>query len=264
MSIIDADQWDRQRRVAGWSQNAVESASCAVLGAGALGNEVVKNLVQLGVREISVVDFDTVVAANLNRCVFFTHEDARLKRNKARAVAREALRINPSAKIIPVEKRVEELEEGFFSKHAFVFSCLDNLGARLHANALCYGNSVMIDGGTTGFSGKVQVSVSPGPCLECAISRQDYNLMWKKYSCTGEMLEFVDPKMPAIATTTSVIAAVQANEFVKLAHKRQSGDERAFAFPALDLTGRYLFYNGLTGESKVFKLDKRANCPVHA
>ncbi len=264
MGIIDADQWDRQRRISGWNQPALEECVCAVLGAGALGNEVAKNLVQLGVREMTVVDYDRVVTANLNRCVFFSHSDAEAGAEKARVVAREASKINPLSKITPVFSKVESLDEKFFAEFDFVFSCLDNLGGRLHANAHSYGKTVLVDGGTTGFSGKVQVVNSPSACLECAVSSQDYGRMWKKYSCTGEMLEFVDPKMPAVATTTSLVAALQVNEFVKLSHKLAGGDSRKFAFPSQDLVGKYLFYNGLTGESKVFELEKRGNCPVHA
>ncbi len=264
MPIIDTDQWDRQRRIKGWNQKAVQSARCAVLGAGALGNEVVKNLVQLGVEEITIVDYDKVVAANLNRCVFFSHTDAEVAADKAKVLAREAARINPSARITPISKKIEELEEGFFGKFNFVLCCLDNLGARLHANSHSYGKTILIDGGTTGFSGKVQSVRSPSACLECAVSSSDYHLLWKKYSCTGEMLEFVDPKMPAVATTTSVIAGLQVNEFVKLAHKLAEGDDGKFAFPTTDLVGKYYFYNGLTGESKVFSLQKRSNCPVHS
>lgn len=264
MPIIDTDQWDRQRRIKGWNQQAVEGSKCAVLGAGALGNEVVKNLVQLGVRELSIVDYDEVVPANLNRCVFFSHADAQAGGLKASVLAREVKRINPSAVVTPILKKVEELDENFFSKFDFIFTCLDNLGARLHANSHCYGKSVLIDGGTTGFSGKVQVVRYPSPCLECAVSSSDYQLLWKKYSCTGDLLEFVDPKMPAVATTTSVIAALQANEFVKIAHKLSGGQEGKFAFPTNDLTGKYYFYNGMTGEAKTFSVEKRKNCPVHA
>lgn len=264
LTIIDADQWDRQRRIKGWNQAAVGGARCAVLGAGALGNEVVKNLMQLGVENISIVDYDRVVPANLNRCVFFSHADAEAGAEKAVVLGREAGRINPSASITAFSNKVEELPEKFFGEHGFVFSCLDNLGARLHANSHCYGKAILIDGGTTGFSGKVQSVRSPSACLECAVSSSDYQLLWKKYSCTGDLLEFVDPKMPAVATTTSVIAALQVNEFVKLCHKHAGGGEEKFAFPASDLVGKYFFYNGLSGEAKTFALEKRKNCPVHA
>ncbi len=281
MDLIDADQWDRQRRIRGWQQTAVEQSHCVLIGAGALGNEAAKLLLQLGVRKISIVDFDTVVTANLNRCVFFTHEDAQKGAKKAEALAASAGRLNPSAQIEPVLERVETLDEDFFSKFDYAFSCLDNLGARLHANAHCYGKTPLVDGGTAGFNGKVQV-VDGGSCLECGLSPRDYSFLWRKYSCTGEMLEFVDPKMPALPTTTSIVAGVMASEFVKMAHAKseeppvggvvnhltqkrvaRENKPRKFDLPESGLAGKYWFYNGLTNESAVFEIAKRESCPVH-
>ncbi len=288
MDMIDADQWDRQKRVSGWRQGAVEQANCLVVGAGALGNEVCKLLLQLGVRKLTVVDFDEVVPANLNRCVFFTHADALNREKKARAISRESTRINPDAAVKAVVKRAEQLKESFFEQFDYAFTCLDNLGSRLHVNAQCYGKAVVIDGGTTGFNGKAQVVRSPSACLECGLSKRDYAILWKRYSCTGDELEFIDPKMPALPTTTSLIASVQANEFVKLAHatsphgpggreEAESGgvnhltqvpisrrkEKTGFALPASDLVGKYFFYNGLKNESSVFSVSKRVSCPVH-
>ncbi len=249
---IDDDIHDRQKRVAGWNQEKIAGAKVCLIGAGALGNEVAKNLLQLGVCQLTVVDFDTVVKANLNRCLFFTQSDAENKVLKAEALARAAKKLNLSAIVTPVIKNVETLDDKFFSDFDAVFGCLDNLGARLHVNANCYGKVALIDGGTRGFLGKLQVVQAPAACLECGVSKQDYGLLWKKYSCVGEMLDILDPKMPALPTTTSIIAGMQVNEFIKLILKTGT-----------TLAGKYAFYNGLSGQTNVFTIEKRSNCPVH-
>ena len=252
---IDDDQFDRQKRVAAWSQNAITTSKVCVIGAGALGNEVVKNLLQLGVENITVVDFDEVVIANLNRCCFFTRDDVGKK--KASVIAAKATNINPNAKILVIDSKVEAISESTWSGFDFVFSCLDNLGARLHVNAHVYGKCALIDGGTTGFMGKVQV-VTNSSCLECSLQKRDYDSMWKKYSCVGELLDIVDPKMPALPTTTSVVSALMASEFVKLAHKKNSKMSSSETFD-----GKYLFYNGVLNTFSIFTIDKRKDCPVH-
>ncbi len=250
---IDDDQFDRQKRIANWNQNKIESVKAVVVGAGALGNEVVKNLLQLGVCKLSIIDFDTVAKANLNRCVLFTAGDAEKVALKAKVLAQRAKRINKNALAKAVIKNVEKLDEKYFSKFDVVFGCLDNLGARLHVNANCYEKTPLIDGGTTGFMGKVQVVQAPSSCIECSMYKQDYTFLWRKYSCTGEGLNIIDPKMPALPTTTSVIAGVQVNEFLKLTQPEIGKT----------LTGKYFFYNGLTGESKIYEVKKRETCPVH-
>jgi len=247
---VDDDRFDRQKRVDGWNQAAVEKSRVLVVGAGALGNEVVKLLLQLGVGEIAVVDYDKIVKANLNRCIFFNDGHAERGELKAEVIARETAKLGPT-KITSVVKKIEALPEDFFKGFTHAFGCLDNLGARLSLNAHCYGKMPLIDGGTTGFMGKAQVVAGGSSCIECGMSRQDYKLLWKKYSCTGELLDFFDPKMPALPTTTSLVAAVQVNEFAKLVHGREG------------LAGRYLAFNGLDGSSRIFSVPKRKNCPVH-
>jgi molybdopterin/thiamine biosynthesis adenylyltransferase len=261
-AILDADAWDRQRRIKGWSQPAVAASNCLVIGAGALGNEVCKLLLQLGVNKLTVVDYDTVEQANLNRCVFFSAQDALKHELKAKVIAREGVRINPTAAISFKTDRIEDLPESFYSQFDYAFGCLDNLGARLHANSHCYGKCPYIDGGTTGFLGRVQTVSSPSPCFECALTSRDYKLLWKKYSCLGEVLDFVEPAMPALATTTSLVASVMANEFVKLSHKQGQKDGK-FVLPEGDLVGKYWYFNGLTNQSQILAVPRRLSCPVH-
>ncbi len=251
---VDEDIHDRQKRVKGWKQDKIEKARVAVVGAGALGNEVAKNLLQLGVSQLTIVDFDTVVKANLNRCVLFTEADAEKGTLKAEALQQAAKKLNSTTTVTPVIANVETLDDKFFGKFDVVFGCLDNLGARLHVNANCYGKASLIDGGTTGFFGKVQVVSAPSPCIECGLSRQDYAILWRRYSCTGEGLDILDPKMPALPTTTSIIAGIQVNEFLKTVHGENLGKK---------LVGKYLFYNGLTGETNIYKIEKSKKCPVH-
>ena len=42
-----------------------------VIGCGAVGNEVVKNLVMMGIKNLTLIDFDNVETYNLSRSVLF-------------------------------------------------------------------------------------------------------------------------------------------------------------------------------------------------
>lgn len=262
---VDDDVFDRQKRVRGWNQNAVEQARVLVVGAGALGNEVAKLLLQLGVRKITLVDNDAVVKANLNRCVFFTSEDAEKSVLKVDAVKREAKRLFPETSVTALPKLVEQLPESFYDNFDYAFACLDNLGARLHLNAFTYGRVPLIDGGTTGFLGKVQVVNAPSSCLECGLAKRDYKLLWQKYSCTGDELDWLNPKMPALPTTTSVIAGMQVEEFLKILFADAAGAPEEMRKTAGDgsLVGKYLLYDALRREARIFDIPKRVSCPVH-
>lgn len=251
----ESDAFDRQKRVSNWVQSSLEDANVLVVGAGALGNEVVKLLLQLGVSKISLVDYDTIAVANLNRCVFFSPADAEQGRFKAEVVRDRALDYFPLSRISTHIKKIEDLPESFFGGFDCAFSCLDNLNARLHLNAHSYNKFPLIDGGTFGFQGKVQV-VKGGSCLECSLSKVDYRLLWKKYSCVGDFLDVLDPKMPALSTTTSIIAGIQVNEFLKLQMPSLNAKE--------NLVGKFLLYDGLQNSFSVFSVPKRRDCPVHS
>jgi hypothetical protein len=59
-----------------WDQPMLARTKVLVIGCGALGNEVVKNLALTGVGNFTLVDFDTIEEHNLNRSILF-HESAR-------------------------------------------------------------------------------------------------------------------------------------------------------------------------------------------
>ena len=67
---LDESRYDRQERIWWWDQASLASARVLVVGAGALGNEIVKNLALVGVGHVDVVDMDSIENSNLARCAF--------------------------------------------------------------------------------------------------------------------------------------------------------------------------------------------------
>ncbi|MCU0860954.1 MAG: ThiF family adenylyltransferase, partial [Methanomassiliicoccales archaeon] len=114
LGTLDEDRHERARRVGWIDLDRLSSAHVLVVGAGALGNEAVKNLVLSGVHEITIVDMDKVVRSNLSRCLFFTEEDARRREPKAEVLARRARAMDPEAKVEAVVSKVEDVREGVF------------------------------------------------------------------------------------------------------------------------------------------------------
>ena len=251
----DVDRLERSRRVGWIDMDAVIAARCLVIGAGALGNELVKDLILSGVRRITIVDMDHVVISNLNRCVFFRTEDALLGKEKAQVIAQRARDLNEAAEIEAIVGRVQNLQAERFKEHDVVFGCLDNVAARLHTNSHSYFHGVpYIDGATMGTSGKVQVVKPPStPCLQCAMNRTHYKMLEKRFSCTGNDVTFFEPKMAAEITTTSVVAAVQVREGLKIL----SGKED-------ECIKNVWYYDGLANRSEVLEVDLDPDCSVHS
>ena len=248
------DRFDRSKRIPWFDLDMTREARVLVVGAGALGNEVVKDLVLSGVRHITLVDMDRVVRSNLNRCVFFTPEDARESRLKVEAVANGAKALSEDAEIKTAAERIEDLGEGIFEGMDVVLGCLDNLATRVHVNANTYWiRTPYVDGGTMGLMGKVHVVVPPETsCVECTLNASHYKIIEQRYSCTGEDMTFVEPKLAAEVTTTALVAAVQTREAMKIINGRR------------DLVLSNLFYyDGNRNVSDVLEVEINPHCPNH-
>jgi|ETNmetMinimDraft_4_1059912.scaffolds.fasta_scaffold02541_2 molybdopterin-synthase adenylyltransferase len=255
IQLLDADRHERSKRIGWLDFEAIESAKVLVVGAGALGNEVIKNLVLSGFRKISLVDMDYIVLSNLNRCVFFTPSDADERRAKVDVVAEGALRLVPDAEIKCYTSRIEEIGEDFIPSHDLVFGCLDNLITRVHVNTKCYNSGTpYIDGGTNGFRGKVQVITGKKgeACFGCGLNRTHWQIMEKRFSCTGDDVFVFEDKIPAEITTTAVVSALQVRESLKII----SGEDDK----VLD---NVWHYDGIKGESFTMEIPFRESCPCH-
>ena len=129
----DTDRYHSFGYISWWQQEVVRDAKVLVVGAGALGNEVLKNLALMGIGNILIADFDTIEDSNLSRSVLFRESD----RGKAKAdVAAQAVReLNPDVKIKAWNGDINfEMGLGVFRHVDVVIGCLDNREARLSLN----------------------------------------------------------------------------------------------------------------------------------
>ncbi len=259
MNVLQADRlardrFERSKRIKWLDMDAIQRARVLVVGAGAIGNEVAKNLVLSGFRSITVLDMDHIEHSNLNRCVFFSDLDADKKRLKAEVVAERLKDMAENLNVSNHSQKIQDMPEDFIPSHDLVFGCLDNIAARLHVNAYCYHHRVpYIDGATDGFSGKVQVVVAPdAPCLECTMNKTHMKILEKRFSCTGREVTFFSDKVPAEITTTSIISAVAVREGLKITSKRDDV-----------LAGKLFYYNGTNNLSDIYDIDINPNCPHH-
>lgn len=249
----DEDRHDRTRLVPWVDFGRIDSAKVLVVGAGALGNEAVKDLALFGFHHLDVLDMDSVVRSNLSRCVLFREGDQSSGKGKASLVAERARELDPEIQVTAIEGRVQSLGPEEMKRYDIILGCLDNVTARLHMNANAYHARVpYVDGGTDGFRGRVQTVVPPmTPCLQCGMNRSHFRILERRFSCTGQDTVFYQPKRAAEITTTSIIAAVQVREAVKILSGR----------PAIS---HVMHYDGVAGTSEVLALDIDPGCPNHA
>ncbi|KAK6602240.1 hypothetical protein ACHAPF_007662 [Botrytis cinerea] len=147
----------------------VKEARILMVGAGGIGCELLKNLVLAGFGEIHIVDLDTIDLSNLNRQFLFRHEH--IKKSKALVAKDAAHKFNPKVKLEAHHANIKDSQFNvdWFKGFTMVFNALDNLEARRHVNKMCLAADIpLIESGTTGFNGQVQV-IKKGKtaCYDC-------------------------------------------------------------------------------------------------
>jgi adenylyltransferase/sulfurtransferase len=251
--VIDEDRYSRFRLIAWWDQDKLAAARVLVVGAGALGNEVLKNLALLGVGTTHVIDFDRIETSNLTRAVLFRQRDC--GRGKAEAAVETLRDMNPDARFVPWSANViTDVGLGLFRDADVVIGCLDNREARLWVNRCCWKvGTPWIDGGIQEINGVVKVFVPPdSACYECAMTEMDYRLINLRYSCPLLRQEDLQAgKVPTAPTISSMIGGLQTQEALKLVH----------GMPVAQ--GQALVYNGVANQFYTTQFQRREECLSH-
>ncbi len=170
----DLARYARHLSLQGWSQEVISSSHVLIVGVGALGCEIAKNLALVGVGNLTLIDMDTIETSNLSRqLLFFDSDIGKLKAE----VAKEKLKVlNPDVNIQVYTKKFQELPMSVFESADIIAGGLDSFRARFDLNRLAFQLcKPYVDGAATGFKGNVQVIIPNGciiglppmPCLRC-------------------------------------------------------------------------------------------------
>lgn len=245
-----------------FKKEKVKNARVLVAGAGALGNEVVKNLALFGVGHIYVVDFDHIEISNLTRSVLFRESDAYNKSYKSEIVAKRAMEINPQIEVIPIVGNLfSEVGFGLYKSVDVIIGCLDSRIARYLLNRLAMrAGKTWIDGSIENMTGVTKV-YSPGiSCYECGLSREEFNNIMLRTGCADVVR--MQGSAGRVATTpisASIIGAMQVQEAMKIIHLK---DDEPVPFKTLQ--GKMLRYEGMTNSVNIYKYASwKSSCPAH-
>jgi adenylyltransferase/sulfurtransferase len=251
--LDDSDRYGRLRLIAWWDQEKLRGAKVLVVGAGAIGNEVLKNLALVGIGHVFIVDMDVIEDSNLARTILFRPAD----RGQSKAIcAAQAIReINPDVRVTPIHGNVmTDVGLGLFRNVDVVIGALDNREARLWVNRSCWKvGTPWIDGGIQEINGVAKVFVPPdGACYECAMTDNDYRLINLRYSCPLLAREDLQAgKVPTAPTIASMIGGLQVQEALKLLH----------GLPVA--AGAAMVFNGVANTFYKTAYQRRENCLSH-
>jgi molybdopterin/thiamine biosynthesis adenylyltransferase len=247
------DRFARFRLISWWDQERLAGARVVVIGAGALGNEILKNLALLGVGRVFLADRDRVENSNLSRSILFRERDC--GRPKAEVAAERAAEIYAGIRVRPFTGNVVyDLGLGIYRWADVILGGLDNREARVAINlAAARAGKVWIDGAIERLDGVARVfDPATGPCYECTMGENDWKMLEARRSCAllsrGEMEQ---GKVPTTPTTAAIVAGVQVQEAVKYLH-------------GLDvIAGQGFLFDGTSHQSYLVSYTRKEDCPAH-
>lgn len=250
------DRFDRFKLIGWWDQARLKSAKVLVIGAGALGNEIIKNLALLGIGNVVIADKDTIENSNLSRSVLYRASDA--GKPKSGVAASAAASIYPDIKVKALDcDIIHDLGAGVYRWADVVIGGLDNREARLAINRQCWRvGRPWIDGAIEVIQGVARV-FTPDPaqanaCYECTMSERDWKLLAHRRSCnllTRAQME--GGRVPTTPTIASIIAGVQTQEAVKLLHNLPT------------IAGKGFVFAGDSAESYLVEYQRKPDCLSH-
>ncbi len=250
----DSDRYHTFGYISWWQQEVVRNATVLVIGAGALGNEVIKNLTLMGIGNILIADFDTIEDSNLSRSVLFRATDR--GRRKVDAAADGVKALNPDVKVKAWHGDINfEMGLGVFRHVDAIIGCLDNREARLSINRFSWAvNRPWVDGAIQELMGIVRVfRPGEGACYECTLTDLDYQIINLRYSCPLLAREnILQGKVPTTPTSASIVAAFETQEALKLLHNMEVQP------------GKALMINGLTNDIYLTEYPVKDGCMSHS
>jgi molybdopterin-synthase adenylyltransferase len=251
----DSNPFDRQERIEWWSQEKISQAKIMVVGAGAIGNETLKNLALLGVRNIFIVDFDKVSKSNLSRTVLFRKSDIDEKKAEIAAKRTKELCLAEDVRIDWFHgDLVWELGTGIYREMKLVLGCLDNVETRFHLNRQCIlAQTPWIDTGIHELGLHVSFySPSPPPCYECGMTKEQREALRKRYSCDDfKRSMYQEGKVPTVQIASSIASALQVQEAMKYICGQQV------------LPGKQIYFQGKMNDFDINQIPTNEYCQAH-
>lgn len=220
-------------------QQKLMDAKVLIIGAGGLGSPIIMYLAAAGVGNLGIIDGDKVEISNLQRQTI--HSTAKLNYPKTKSAQIFINELNPNINVKTYDYYFDSTNaKEIISQYDLIIDGVDNFSTRYLVNDTCYFlNKPLIEAGILGFNGIVTLLLpKQGPCYRCLYPEISANVPTCK-------------EAGVLGTTAGIIGTIQANEAIK--YILGIGE---------NLSGRVLYWDGLTSSVNEIELSPNTNCPL--
>ena len=175
------------------------------IGTGGLGSPCSLYLTAAGIKELTIIDDDTLEASNLQRQIIFN--ETQIGKNKVDSAKENLSKLNSDVKI---SAHKEYVDENSIKKHLidqdFIVDCSDNMKTKFLVNRVAVENKIKcVIAGIKDFYGQI-MTINPGKTA-C-------------YQCVFPDPEDIKPDpnagpLPVIGVTPGILGTLEALEIIK-------------------------------------------------
>jgi molybdopterin-synthase adenylyltransferase len=255
VNLIMEERYSRHNMIDWFDQQALKQARIIIIGAGAVGNEVIKNLTLLGIGSLHVFDFDKIEEHNLTRCVLFRDSD--IGSYKSDVAVNRCRELDPNVNIQSTHTDFwDSLTLDEIKDSDAVISCVDNFEARISLNHLC--QMMSTDFYNTGIDSRSITAEfypfsanSESACYECNLPINVYSRINERYSCGWlRKVAFEDNKIPTTMITASMAGAAVVSMLLNRLNKHPQALQGALRY----------FQDGITLTTTISTLIRKEDC----
>jgi adenylyltransferase/sulfurtransferase len=211
-----------------------------IIGLGGLGSSAAIYLAAAGVGHLTLVDFDRVELANLQRQII--HTTGRIGSLKVESARDSLSALNPECHITCIAHRLESEElAALVADVDLVLDCSDNFATRFVLNRVCVeARTPLVSAAAIRMEGQISVFTGqPGdPCYSCLYG-------------DGDELDESCSENGVLAPLVGVIGSLQATEAIKV-----------LVGTGIPLVGRLLLFDALQMEWRSVTLKADPKCSV--
>ncbi len=204
----------------------IKNTNILVVGAGGLGGYICNSLIRLGVKHLTIIDYDDFEISNLNRQIFSTVKT--LNKAKVTVTKEELLKINPQAiiKILKI-KYDEAISKSLYDSIDIVFDAVDNIKTKLLLEEHCTRfNKSLIHGAIGGWYGQIGIILPHS------------NILKELYK---DKVDGIEKTLKSPTFIPGIVGNMMISEFLKYRLQKESLTNKILFIDVLDHEYRIIY-----------------------
>ena len=209
MKILTKAQKERYNRqiispsIGEKGQDKLSKIRVLQIGAGGLGSSFALYIVAAGIKELTIIDNDTVSISNLQRQILY--KESQIGREKVLAAKESLTALNSEVEINSYSEYVDENSVvKYIENKDFIVDCSDNFKTKFLVNevAVNYGIKAVIAGIKDFYGQIITINPKKTACYECVFTKPN-------------IIDSEERPLPVIGVTPGILGTLEALEVIK-------------------------------------------------